>query len=145
MVLLAPLGLWLDEAPVVNWNAVAPDSCRRCWFHNLSSDLVQAVLQLPTDPEQMRARMVARIWAYGCSGKFVWPFPEHGLRRRLHRITAPVLLMWGRQDRIIDVQYAKEFTAVVGDCTDSVLEESGHLIQLDQPQLTMATLDNFLA
>ncbi|WP_018223770.1 alpha/beta fold hydrolase [Salinispora pacifica] len=145
VVLLAPLGLWLDDAPVVNWNAVAPDKLPALLFHNLSSDLVKTVLQLPTDPEQMRARMVAQIWAYGCSGKFVWPFPEHGLRRRLHRITVPVLLVWGRQDRIVDVQYAKEFAAVVSDCTVAVLAECGHLIQLDQPQLTMATLDNFLA
>lgn len=144
LALLAPLGLWLDDAPVVNWNAAAPDKLPGLLFHNLSSELVQAVLAMPSDPAEMRARIAARIWAYGCTGKFAWPFPEHGLRRRLHRVSAPTLLLWGREDRIVDVRYSKEFALTIPNSTVSVLEDCGHLIQLDQPQLALAALMRFL-
>ena len=29
------------------------------------------------------------VWALGATGKFVWPIPDKGLKKRLHRIKAP--------------------------------------------------------
>ena len=46
------------------------------------------------------------VWARGCTGKFVWPIPEKGLRTRLHRVTAPTLIVWGADDALIPVGYA---------------------------------------
>jgi hypothetical protein len=35
-------------------------------------------------------------WA---TGKFIWPIPDKGLKKRIHRVKAPTLLVWGREDR----------------------------------------------
>ena len=48
----------------------------------------------PTDPESLfRASMtMASIL------QFIWPLPDKGLSKRLYRLKAPTLLVWGAQD-----------------------------------------------
>src|SRR2546428_4168793 len=41
--------------------------------------------------------------------KFVWPIPDRGLKKRLHRITAPTLVLWGEADRANPLVYAEEW------------------------------------
>src|ERR1700722_19841577 len=36
----------------------------------------------------------------GCAGKFFWPIADYGLGKRLHRVTASTLIVWGRQDAL---------------------------------------------
>jgi pimeloyl-ACP methyl ester carboxylesterase len=144
VVLVAPVGLWHDEHPVVNWNTVAPDRTAAMLFHDPGGDIAKAALTLPSDPEAMRAAMLGRMWSLACTGKFAWPFPDHGLRGRLHRITAPTLLVWGRDDRIVDAAYAKEFTAGIASSTATVIDECGHLPHVEQYRQTAAAVDAFL-
>ena len=55
------------------------------------------------------------IWSQACTGKFVWPLPDRGLKNRMHRIVAPTLIVWGNADRIIAPAYAQEFaTRIAG-------------------------------
>ena len=42
--------------------------------------------------------MIRLTWALACTGKFIWPLPDKGLKKRIHRISAPTLIVWGRQD-----------------------------------------------
>lgn len=49
------------------------------------------------------------VWALGCTGKFCWPIPDRGLAKRLHRVTAPTLIVWGEEDGLFSVAYAEEF------------------------------------
>ena len=46
------------------------------------------------------------VWAMGATGKFVWPIPDKGLARRLHRVTAPTLLVWGDRDYTVSLSSA---------------------------------------
>ena len=57
----------------------------------------------------MADAIAAMTWAIGCTAKFVWPVPDRGLDRRLHRITAPTLVIWGKQDALVSSVYAEEF------------------------------------
>ncbi len=43
----------------------------------------------------------------GATGKFIWPIPDKGLKKRIHRITAPTLLLWGEHDRLVPRAYAE--------------------------------------
>ena len=45
----------------------------------------------------------------GATGKFIWPIPDKGLKKRIHRVKAPTLLIWGAEDRIVPPVYAEEF------------------------------------
>lgn len=144
LVLLDPLGLWRDDEPVTNWLTAPADQVPGLLFHDPAGDGARAAAALPEDPDAARAAMVSRVWATGCCAKFIWPLPDRGLRRRLHRITARTLLVWGRGDRIVPVKYADEFASSIPDATVAVIEDCGHLPWLEQPGRTMSVITDFL-
>ena len=51
----------------------------------------------------------------GATGKFTWPIPDKGLKKRIHRVTAPTLLVWGKEDRLVPPVYADEFARRLAD------------------------------
>jgi pimeloyl-ACP methyl ester carboxylesterase len=145
LVLLDPIGLWRDDAPVANWIATPPEELPSLMFHDPNSPAAQAMLAMPDDPEVARAITAGMVWAFGCTGKFVWPIPDRGLRSRLHRITAPVLLVWGRQDRLASVVYADEWARLVSDIRVSIIEQCGHIPQVERCGETAAAVEAFLS
>ena len=66
-------------------------------------------MPLPSDPGERVDVLAQFVWAQACTGKFVWPVPDRGLKQRIHRIAAPTLIVWGDSDRIIAPVYAEEF------------------------------------
>ena len=60
-------------------------------FHNIDAEPVQRSLELPTGKQELAVALADTVWALGSTGKFVWPIPDKGLEKRLHRITAPTL------------------------------------------------------
>ena len=42
--------------------------------------------------------MYQRLQSFSAAGKFLWPIPDKGLKRRIHRIKAPTLIIWGEAD-----------------------------------------------
>jgi pimeloyl-ACP methyl ester carboxylesterase len=144
LVLLDPVGLWRDDAPVANWVAAAPDELPALLFHDPQSEAAQAALSPPSDREAMVAAIAGLSWALGCTAKFVWPIPDKGLAKRLHRIEAPTLVIWGRQDRLIPVVYAEEFGRRIADARVEILDDCGHIPQLEQPEKTFALVSAFL-
>jgi pimeloyl-ACP methyl ester carboxylesterase len=145
LVLLDPIGLWLDDHPVANWVAAAPEQLPALLFHHPEGDVARAMFTPPDDPEAAVAAVVAMVWATGCTSKFVWPIPDKGLAKRIHRIVAPTLVIWGRQDALASVAYAAEFGRLIADSRVEVLDDCGHLPQLEQPERTMSLVSEFLA
>jgi pimeloyl-ACP methyl ester carboxylesterase len=145
VVLLDPIGLWRDDAPIANWMATSPEDLPALMFHAPESPAAHAMLALPDDPEVARAITAGMVWAFGCTGKFVWPLPDRGLRSRLHRITAPVLLLWGREDRLAPVAYTEDWAELVNDIRVVILDDCGHIPQVEKLGETAAAVDAFLA
>jgi pimeloyl-ACP methyl ester carboxylesterase len=90
------------------------------------------------------AARVAQTWAMGVTGKFIWPLPDKGLRRRVHRVTAPTLLLWGKDDRVVPPVYADEFTRRIPGARLQVVDGAGHAPHLEQPQAVARTVRDFL-
>ena len=95
MVLLDPIGLWNDDYPVVNWTAASPADMPALLFHDPGAPGALAALALPDDHEEMIESLSRADWSIGCTARFIWPIPDKGLARRLHRITTPTLVVWG--------------------------------------------------
>jgi 2-hydroxy-6-oxonona-2,4-dienedioate hydrolase len=62
------------------------------------------------------------------------------LNRRLHKIKAKTLLIWGKEDRIIPVKFIEPFIKMK-NCRLILLENSGHRPHVDKP----ATFNNAVA
>ncbi len=84
------------------------------------------------------------LWAIACTAEFVWPIPDRGLTRRIHRISAPSLVVWGRQDGILPPVYAEEFGSRLQDAKVEVVDGAGHLPQLEQPEVVGKLVQEFL-
>jgi pimeloyl-ACP methyl ester carboxylesterase len=144
LVLLDPVGLWRDDLPVKNWMLLHESERRQCLFADQDGAAAQRFFGLPPDPEQRVETLAQSIWAQACTGKFVWPLPDRGLRRRMHRIVAPTLIVWGKADRIIDAAYAQEFAKHIRAVQVELIEGAGHLPHLEQSAAVARVVSEFL-
>jgi pimeloyl-ACP methyl ester carboxylesterase len=132
MVLIDPIGLWREDTPVAPYMMLSQADLVATLFSNLAAEPVQQFLTLPTDPMEMAIAMADSVWALGTTGKFVWPIPDKGLKKRLHRITAPTLIIWGEDDKLISPIYAQEFAAAIADSRVEIVPGAGHVPQWEQ-------------
>jgi pimeloyl-ACP methyl ester carboxylesterase len=144
LVALNPIGLWRDDAPVANWLMTPPQDLPALLFADPGCEAAQAAFALPADPGAMADAIAAATWAMGCTAKFVWPVPDRGLGRRLHRITAPTLVIWGSDDALISAVYAEEFGKRIAGARVEVLSGCGHVPQVERRQETLALVRGFL-
>ena len=83
------------------------------------------------------------IWSQACTGKFVWPLPDRGLKHRIHRIAAPTLIVWGQADRVIDPVYAQEFAKRIAGAKPLMIESAGHLPHLEKLDAVAKAVEEF--
>ena len=81
--------------------------------------------------EQMTARLV---W----QPRYVSP----KLGGRLHRLRAPVLVAWGRDDRFLSRAHGEALVEGLPDAELTVVSGSGHFPAIEQPQ---ALADSFMS
>jgi pimeloyl-ACP methyl ester carboxylesterase len=81
----------------------------------------------------------------GATGKFIWPIPDKGLKKRIHRITASTLLVWGDEDALVPRVYADEFARRLRGARLEVVLEAGHGPHMDRPDATAELVRKFLA
>jgi pimeloyl-ACP methyl ester carboxylesterase len=146
LVLLSPVGLWRDDAPIPLMEMVAgpPENLPGYLFAHPDSAAADAMLAPPADPSLIPAAIAQSAWNIGCTTKFAWPIADHGLDRRLHRVAVPTLVVWGREDALVPVAYADEFGSRIAGSKIEVLDDCGHVVQADQPARTWAAISEFL-
>lgn len=66
------------------------------------------------------------------------------LRRRLYRITCPTLVLWGARDRLIPPAHGKAYASEIADARLVIVENCGHAIQLDRPEVFVDEITRFL-
>lgn len=66
------------------------------------------------------------------------------LLRRLGRIRIPTLAIWGESDRIVTSAYGVAYAAAFYDAQLEIVEEAGHLPQVEQPAATFALIDGYV-
>jgi pimeloyl-ACP methyl ester carboxylesterase len=145
LVLLDPIGLWDDEEPVANWLLTAPEDLPALLFADPASPKAQAILALPSEDGARADEIALRTWSMGCTAKFVWPVPDRGLERRLHRITAPTLVIWGEQDALVSCAYAQRFAEGIAGARVEILRGCGHVPQVERLEETLVLVQGFLA
>ena len=144
LALIDPIGLWRDDAPVINWMLLSPQEMPGHVFHEPDGAASKALFGLPEDPEAAALARTRLTWAMGATGKFIWPIPDKGLKKRIHRISAPALLVWGEADRLVPRAYAKEFAGRLARTRLEVVADAGHAPHLEQPEATTRLVLAFL-
>jgi pimeloyl-ACP methyl ester carboxylesterase len=70
---------------------------------------------------------------------------DYDFRERLPEVTAPTLIVWGRNDHIVPVSGAHEYERLIPDSSLVIWEDTGHLPMVERPARFNALLDGFLA
>ena len=146
LVLMSPIGLWRDDAPIrlVEMITGPPEEVQSYLFKYPESEAAQALMALPDDPDRVPTAIAQGAWNVGCTTKFAWPIADHGLARRLHRIAVPTLVLWGRDDALVPVAYAEEFSKRIKGSRVEVIGDCGHALQGDQPEQTFNLVTEFV-
>ena len=145
LVLVAPTGLWMDETPVLDFFSLTADQMNHATWHDVDLARSRGLIETPADEEAARAAGFERTRSLAAAGKFLWPIPDKGLKKRIHRISAPTLLVWGAHDSIIPAAYGPLFQKSIAGSRLVVLEGSGHMPMLEQPEDFTKTVLDFLA
>jgi pimeloyl-ACP methyl ester carboxylesterase len=144
LVLIDALGLWRDDAPIPNWMLLAQGDLPAHVFRDADGEAARRMFVPPEDPD---ARVMARVglqWAMGATGKFLWPIPDKGLKKRIHRVQAPTLLVWGKEDRLVPAVYAEEFAQRIDGARVEVVDQAGHAPHLERPEAVARLVRDFL-
>jgi pimeloyl-ACP methyl ester carboxylesterase len=77
------------------------------------------------------------------AARIFWPLGNTRIEKRLGLIKAPVLLLWGENDRIMPRGYAEIFArGIGGETIIKIIPGAGHLAELDKPaEVAKAILD----
>jgi pimeloyl-ACP methyl ester carboxylesterase len=78
------------------------------------------------------------------SARYLWPNGATQLEKRLGRIQAPTLVLWGDQDQVMPNAYAGALeTGISGAVTVQTIAGAGHMAELDQPDAVAAAVAKF--
>ena len=145
LVLIDPMGLWRDEAPVADHLLVAPQKLVKLLFSDPAKTEVAAKLAMPSEQSAMDAAIVQRFGALASTSHFIHPIPERGLKRRLRRIKAETLIVWGAQDALVPPAYANDFAALIPGGKVHLIVNAGHFPQVEQRKEVSGNVIRFLA
>jgi pimeloyl-ACP methyl ester carboxylesterase len=141
LVLAAPFGLYDEREPVTDfWAKRAAEM--PATFSAQPEKFAAEVLAPPASADEIEFQ-VELTRSLEAAARLLWPFGDRGLAKRLHRIRAATLLVWGGVDRIVPASYATRFAAgVSGRTRVRSLAGAGHRLDFDAPApLAKAVLD----
>jgi pimeloyl-ACP methyl ester carboxylesterase len=144
-VLASPFGLWDDANPVVDLFAISLPELAAAMYADTDSDAAVAIATAPqarmteVDPDTEEGQatihyLVERAKSMSTAAKYLWPIPNRGLSKRLHRVRQPALIIWGESDGIIPPIYADHFATQLPDASVKIVANAAHMVIDEQPE-----------
>ncbi len=145
LVLISPIGLWRDDQPVQDWIGVSQEKLVKMVFAEPEGALAKQMMTLPEEAEAKQMALFQMTMNLASTSQFCWPIPDKGLRKRIHRINQPTLIVWGNQDGLVPPVYAEEFRKRIPQAGVFMVEGAAHVPQLEQRDLVSRAVLDFLA
>ena len=145
LVLLDPIGLWRDDAPVAQYMMMTPDELVADAVPELRGGAGPGGARDADRPARARDRRSPTR-----SGRWVRPASScgrsrtRGLKKRLHRVNAPTLIVWGEEDALISSVYAQEFAKRIAKSQVEIIRGAGHVPQWEQLETVHLLVTKFL-
>ena len=133
LVLASPAGLWLEDDPGVDYFVTPANELRALLFADPDSEVARSTAPEATTDEERQQQSIKRGRSLSTVAKFLWPIPDKGLAKRLHRIKSPTLVVVADGDPIVPPAYGDAFAARIPDCRVSTIKGAGHLFPLERP------------
>jgi pimeloyl-ACP methyl ester carboxylesterase len=99
---------------------------------------------LAFQPDQMQLRAILRNSETAALLGWSPRLHDPSLPKWLHRIDRPTHIVWPDQDRIFPLPYAGVLHGMIPGSTLTVIEDAGHVVDLDQPEAFSAAVRGFI-
>lgn len=151
LVLVDPVGIKVggrEERDIVHhFNTAPAELARRAW-HDPGKQRPgrfglgwQPHLDAMSDEEMVA---LARGWDALCLYAWRPHLFNPRLKRWLHRITVPTLLLWGASDQIVTPSYGRAYADLIPGSRLEIIQEAGHHPELEQPEAFAERVVRFL-
>ncbi len=136
LVLVAPGGLHVDEDMQAEASRVVPGEVNQWLFHR--PERVRSGFPTLT-PEEVRSR-----WKNTRQALARWTASGF-VKVDYQKLKVPTLLIWGREDRILPSSWAPEIAGGIPGGRAVILEDCGHVPQLEVPGPFAEVVENYLS
>ncbi len=133
-----------ETAEIADTFVMNPKSLLECAWHDPS--LAEQHMRLPGLGSIEESELTTLLRNRESAALFGWnPFMHHPkLRRRLTRITAPTLVVWGQSDGVVSAEYGRAYAESIPGARFETLEAAGHYPYLEQPERFVELVASFL-
>ena len=140
LALLGAAGLRVPGHMATDLFLMTPDQVVRTLYKRPEPVLAA----MPTEPDVDTILTVMRDMA-GLA-RYGWaPFlNDPKLERRLHRISAPTLVLWADDDRVVPIEHGRRYAERIPDATLRVIEDCGHAMYFERPDAFADAITEFL-
>ena len=144
LVLVDAFGLWIEDDQLPDLFVLTPEELERAKWHDPAAAPDPEPSTIRTDPQDPNVAVLARMENLAAATKLLWPIPDRGLRKRLHLIEAPTLVLHGESDGLIPVAYADEFARLIPNARAVRIAGAGHLPMLEREDEFLVQVEAFL-
>lgn len=140
LTLIGAAGIYVPDVETVDTFLCGEEQRIRDLFYD--QDLAEAVIASSERPEFEDANLKNRT----TSAKLLWQPRSHdpNLRKWLHRISVPTLLLWGGDDKLVPRSYAFVFQQLIPGSKAVVLPDCGHLPHVEQGEAFVREFEAFV-
>lgn len=153
LVLINPVGLHLDGAPIEELFGRAPNELAEMLFVDQSHPVAQmmhAMAEFQGDVGKqvdIPIELVLPVWkSLGATAKLGWDPYLHNpkLRGRLRRVTAPTLVIAGAQDGLVPTAHAETYGREIPGARLEVMDDAAHWLPFEKPDELAALVRDFV-
>jgi len=137
VVIMDGTGIVVPGHPVADFFALSLDELAELSYHEPS--------RFRIDPANLSDAQKAIM---GANRQAIALYAGHDmtdptLAERLAAVTVPTLVLWGQSDRIVDPDYGRAYAAAIPGARYRMLDQTGHLPQLETPALALGPIWDF--
>jgi pimeloyl-ACP methyl ester carboxylesterase len=145
LVLVNAAGLWIPDHPIPDLFALLPFEFAQLLFHDpvAGAALLTGGLDF-SNLEAVAEFYIGNARRMGMAGKILFPIPNRQVTKRLYRLTAKTLVLWGRSDALIPPVYAEKWKQLIAGAQLRFIEAAGHMLPYEQPAAFCAAVKEFL-
>jgi pimeloyl-ACP methyl ester carboxylesterase len=136
VVLVGATGIDVPGHPIPDTSKLSLDEIMSLSYHNPKPFRIDP----STMTDDQRAVMGANRVALGA---YAPQMSDPTLAGRLAKVSVPVLVISGDSDRIVDAGYGRGYAATIPGAKFVLLAGTGHLPQIETPELLLETVWNF--
>jgi pimeloyl-ACP methyl ester carboxylesterase len=145
LALVSAAGLWIEEHPIPDLFTLLPFEFAELLFHDPKSGAALLTGGVDfSDMDALKEFYIGNSRRMAMAGKLLFPVPNRRVSKRLYRLTAETLVLWGASDRLIPPVYAERWKSLIPQATVVTVEAAGHMLPYEQPEAFVSALARFL-